>query len=87
MYRCKICTTVSEPREPMRKHVIYRRVMTGTRWRQEIAAEIPVCWQCERILEQIKQGIKKLPFARKPEYRNGQAEDEKYPLRQRSNRG
>lgn len=60
MYHCGICHETSEPKQPVRRHVIYRNVpytafdefthSQVTRFRQEIAQEVPVCRVCEAAL-------------------------------------
>jgi hypothetical protein len=50
MYVCEICGTCSEPREPMRKHVVFRK---DKRWGPLIGTimrEIPVCVGCYKYL-------------------------------------
>lgn len=55
MYRCGICGSCSQPRQPRHLHVIYRDkpnvVVAGgkevTSTRKEIAREIPVCPDCK----------------------------------------
>ena len=60
-YRCHLCQTVVPPKQPLRRHVVYRDVpgpirrdesgeMTRT-LRREIEREIPVCPGCARQLE------------------------------------
>jgi hypothetical protein len=60
MYRCGVCRGVSAPREPMRRHVVFR-FLPFTRFRRtsegypivddgtrtEVEREIPVCRGCE----------------------------------------
>lgn len=46
MYKCGICPCVSEPHQPMHKHVIYREVLG----QKQIAKEVPVCAVCDGLL-------------------------------------
>lgn len=59
MYKCSVCAAVSAPRQPQLRHVVTRHVLhahvvdgkrTSTT-RTEIAAELPVCHACYKLLE------------------------------------
>ena len=47
MYRCEICANVSQPRQPMLRHVVERQRPQGT----EIARELAVCIRCHAELK------------------------------------
>lgn len=44
MYKCKICASVSRPRETLKKHVVYRQD-------RSIEREVPVCGGCLHFLK------------------------------------
>ncbi len=46
MYCCTICRSVSAPRQPLLKHVVYRTSPVGS-----IAKELPVCEECKHSLD------------------------------------
>src|SRR5262245_59444582 len=57
-WKCDICFRVSPPGVKLRKHILYRT-------RGEIAAEIPVCEDCQRQLDAGKP-LSALMQARRP---------------------
>ncbi len=72
-YRCEVCTAKSQPKEPLRRFIFYRSlpytVYSGgepeTKYRTEIAREVPVCHYCEVALG-AGESIASLAYRRRP---------------------
>jgi len=54
VYKCSACGYNSAPGEPQRRHIVQRDVpdRLGIGTRKEIVAEMPVCHNCYRLLQE-----------------------------------
>lgn len=62
MYKCEVCTKVSQPKQPLLRHVLYRYLSYGYKpngngkqqadVRQEVAREIALCTGCRKALDE-----------------------------------
>jgi PP-loop superfamily ATP-utilizing enzyme len=48
MYVCDICRSVAGPQMPQLKHVVYK---TDAKGRKSISKEMPVCYECKKMLD------------------------------------